>query len=86
MPTRAALSLWLEKFQQKHNIKFGLAAETIAKKLLGANYSEVEEFGFSVLRRHILSIPDSNIKEIVMNELKNWNSRTTKIETSKIIE
>lgn len=86
MPTRASLSLWLEKFQQKHNIKFGWAAETIAKKLLGANYSEVEEFGLSVLRRHILSIPDSNIKEIVGDELKNWSSRTTKIETTTITE
>ena len=86
MPTRASLSLWLEKFQQKHNIKFGWAVETIAKKLLGANYSEVEEFGLSVLRRHILSIPDSNIKEIVRDELKNWSSRTTKLGTTTIIE
>lgn len=86
MPTRASLSLWLERFQQQHNIKFGLAAETVAKKLLGANYSEVEEFGLSVLRRHILSIPDSNIKEIVADELKNWSSRTTKIETTTITE
>lgn len=86
MPTRASLSLWLEKFQQKHNIKFGWAVETIAKKLLGANYSEVEEFGLSVLRRHILSIPDSNIKEIVGDELKNWSSRTTKLGTTTIIE
>lgn len=86
MPTRGGLSLWLERFQQQHNIKFGLAAETIAKKLLGANYSEVEEFGLSVLRRHILSIPDSNIKEIVADELKNWSSRTTKIETTTITE
>lgn len=86
MPTRANLSLWLEKFQQQHNIKFGSAAETIAKKLLGANYSEVEEFGLSVLRRHILSIPDSNIKEIVADELKNWSSRTAKIETTTITE
>ena len=84
MPTRANISLWLEKFQQQHNIKFGLAAETIAKKLIGANYSEVEEFGLSVLRRHILCIPDSNINEIVADELKNWSSRTSKIETNTI--
>jgi SpoVK/Ycf46/Vps4 family AAA+-type ATPase len=86
MPTRANLSLWLEKFQQQHNIKFGWAAETVAKKLLGANYSEVEEFGLSVLRRHVLSIPDSNIKEIVADELKNWSSRTTKAEMPNLTE
>ncbi len=84
MPTRANISFWLEKFQQQHNIKFGLANETIAKKMLGANYSEIEEFGLSVLRRHILSIPNSNIKEITTDELKNWSSRTAKIETTKL--
>jgi len=84
MPTRANISFWLEKFQQQHNIKFGLANETIAKKMLGASYSEIEEFGLSVLRRHILSIPNSNIKEIITDELKNWSSRTAKIETTKL--
>ena len=80
MPTRANISLWLEKFQQKHNVNFEFASETIAKKLIGSNYSEIEEFGLSILRRHILSLPEENIKEIVSDELKNWNSRTMKIE------
>jgi hypothetical protein len=38
------------------------------------------------LRRHILSLPDSNVKYIVIDELKNWSSRTTKIETTKLGE
>lgn len=85
MPTRANVSLWLEKFQQKHNINFGFSSETIAKKLLGANYSEIEEFGLSILRRHVLSLPDMNIKEIVTEELKNWSNRTAKVETNNNI-
>jgi SpoVK/Ycf46/Vps4 family AAA+-type ATPase len=86
MPTRANISLWLEKFQQKHNINFEFASETIAKKLLGSNYSEIEEFGLSILRKHILSLPNSNMKEIVADELKNWNNRTMKIEANNITE
>ena len=86
MPTRANISLWLEKFQQKHNIDFGLASETISKKLLGSNYSEIEEFGLSVLRRHVLSLPDMNVKEIVTDELKNWNNKTTKVEMNNITD
>jgi len=86
MPTRANISFWLEKFQQQHNIKFGLASETIAKRLLGANYSEIEEFGLSVLRRYILSLPNSNMKDIVTDEIRNWSSRTAKIETTKLGE
>ncbi len=86
MPTRANISLWLEKFQQKHNISFELATETIAKKLLGSNYSEIEEFGLSILRKHILSLPNSNMKEIVTDELRNWNNRTMKVEANNITE
>jgi SpoVK/Ycf46/Vps4 family AAA+-type ATPase len=86
MPTRANISLWLEKFQQKHNVNFEFASETIAKKLIGSNYSEIEEFGLSILRRHILSLPEENIKEIVSDELKNWNSRTMKIESNNLTE
>ena len=86
MPTRANISLWLEKFQQKHNVNFEFASETIAKKLIGSNYSEIEEFGLSILRRHILSLPEENIKEIVSEELKNWNSRTMKIESNNLTE
>lgn len=86
MPTRANISLWLEKFQQKHNVNFEFASETIAKKLLGSNYSEIEEFGLSILRKHVLSLPEYNIKEIVSDELKNWNSRTMKIESKNLNE
>lgn len=85
MPTRVNISLWLDKFQQEHNIDFGFTNETIARKLLGFNYSEIEEFGLSILRRHVLSLPDKNIKRIVSEELKIWNSRTTKIESSNNI-
>jgi SpoVK/Ycf46/Vps4 family AAA+-type ATPase len=84
-PTRANVSLWLEKFQQKHNIDFGFSSETIAKKLFGANYSEIEEFGLSILRRHVLFLPDMNIKEIVTEELKNWSNRAAKVETNNNI-
>ena len=80
MPSRAKISLWLERFQQKHNVDFEYANETIAKKLHGFSFAEVEEFGLSVLRRHVLSLPDKNLKAIVADELKNWNFRTTTVE------
>jgi AAA+ superfamily predicted ATPase len=86
MPTRANIALWLEKFQQKQNVNFEFASETIAKKLLGSNYSEIEEFGLSILRKHVLSLPEINMKEIVLDELKNWNNRTAKVETNNITD
>lgn len=78
MPTRANISLWLERFQQKHKVSFEYANETIAKRLLGSNFSEIEEFGLSVLRSYVLSLPSSNMKRIVSEELRIWNKRSMK--------
>lgn len=71
IPTRVNIVSWLDQFQHKHKIRFEYASETIAKKLLGINYAELEEFGLSILRQYVLSLPDSNMKDIVSNELKN---------------
>ncbi len=76
LPSRANICLWLENFQRKYKIKFEYATETIAKKMLGSNYAEIEEFALSVLRQYILSLPDSNIKNIVSQELKLWNNKS----------
>lgn len=83
MPTRANIALWIEQFQQIHKVKFGYASETIAKKLIGSNYAEIEEFGLSVLRKYVLSLPDSDLKKIVTEELKNRNNITIKIEPTQ---
>ncbi len=80
MPTRLNIEHWIESFQVKHNITFGYASSTIAKRLLGSNYAEIEEFGYSVIRHHILSLPNNNIKAIISKELKNWKIKNTKID------
>lgn len=79
VPTRSNLSLWLELFQKRHKISFEYANETIAKRLLGSSFSEIEEFGLSVLRNYVLSLPNSNMKRIVSEELKLWNKKTIRI-------
>lgn len=80
LPSRANICLWLENFQRRHKIKFEYATETIAKKMLGSNYAEIEEFALSVLRQYVLSLPDSNIKNIVSQELKLWNNKSSESE------
>jgi AAA+ superfamily predicted ATPase len=78
-PTRATIGFFIDKFQQKHNVRFELSSETIAKKMLGTSYSEIEEYGLSVLRKYILSLPKNNIREIALDELKFWDNRASKI-------
>ena len=70
IPTRSNIIAWLEKFQHTHRIRFEYASETIAKKLLGINYAELEEFGLSIMRQYVLSLPNADVKEIVATELK----------------
>lgn len=73
-PTRANIMLWVEKFEREHKIAFEYSKETIAKKLYGCNYAEVEEFGMQVLRSYVMSLPDGKMREIVQNALKNWDA------------
>lgn len=75
MPTRSNIELWFERFQEKHKIKFDYMPSTLAKAMYGANYAEIEEFGFSVLRQYVLSLPNGKMKDIVSTELNNWKSK-----------
>ena len=72
IPTRDNICRWVKLFEKQYAISFGLAAETIAKRLLGYSYAEIEEFGLSVMRRYILSIPQSNIRNISLEVLKDF--------------
>jgi hypothetical protein len=53
---------------------------TLAKKLLGVNFSEAEEFGTTIYRRYVLEQPHSNMKSIIDQTLIHWKERTVKTE------
>lgn len=80
MPTRANIVNWLVDFENKHGIHLNYAYETLAKKLYGANFSEIEEFGLSVVRRYVLGLPNDNMRSIVNDELKRWSISNAKID------
>lgn len=81
MPTRANIEVWFERFQKKHKLELGYAPSTLAKKLMGSNYGEIEEFSLSVLRQYVLTLPNANIKELISRELKDWSAKTVKIDS-----
>jgi SpoVK/Ycf46/Vps4 family AAA+-type ATPase len=80
LPSRSRIEEYFEKFQIKHNINFEYATSTLAKKMFGCDFSELEEFGISVLRQYVLNIPNSDIRKIVAKELKGWDDRNIKIQ------
>ena len=77
-PTRARLVEWFERFEKRIKQPLGYSAETLAKKLQGVSFAEVEEFGASVYRQYVLSQPSSDMKNVVDRTLKNWAARTVR--------
>lgn len=81
-PTRAQLAEWFAKFENRLQQPLGLSPDTLAKRLYGINFAEAEEFAVSVMRRHVLTMPDGNIKKIVDQTLKTWKSRSVMVKNT----
>lgn len=75
-PTQDRLSEWFERFERRINISLGHAPSTLAKRLIGLNFAEIEEFGATVLRQYVLGQPDANMKDIVSHTIQTWSART----------
>lgn len=75
LPTRTQLTSFINNISLRSNVNFGLAPETIAKKLLGLSFSEVEEFCLSVVRRAVLDKKTENAKTTTASKLEQWKMR-----------
>lgn len=75
-PTRARLAEWFEKFEHRIHVSLGYEPSTLAKRLLGSNFAEVEEFGTTVFRQYVLGQPGANMKSIVSQTLRGWAARS----------
>ncbi|HEY3313894.1 MAG TPA: ATP-binding protein [Bacillota bacterium] len=67
-PTDEQIVSWLRSFEMKHD-SFGHNLQALAKQLTGLSFSEIEDFAVGVLRRKILSMPSSNTRRIVDEQL-----------------
>jgi SpoVK/Ycf46/Vps4 family AAA+-type ATPase len=71
-PGRAQATLYLEKLAARFGGELGYAPRTIADKLAGASYAELEEFALDVRRRAVLGLPDADLRRIVQERLEHW--------------
>ena len=78
-PTRTRLAEWFEKFERRINLTLGYSPGTLAKRLLGSNFAEVEEFGTTVFRQYVLEQPNGNMKGVVSRTLQQWSARSVKV-------
>jgi len=81
-PTHVRIEEWFDRFQSRIEIDLGHTSETLAKKLYGNNFAEIEEFGTTVFRQYVLEQPDADMKLIISRTLKNWAARSAKTEQS----
>lgn len=74
-PTREQLSHFIETISLRTQVDFGYAYETLAKKLLGQSFAEVEEFCLAVVRRAVLTNKTKNAKQLTQRKLEQWQQQ-----------
>lgn len=76
-PSRAQATRYLEKLAARFGGDLGYAPRTIADKLAGTSFAELEEFALDVRRRAVLELPDADLRRIVQERLQHWQSQAT---------
>ncbi len=74
-PTKEQCIIFIKNFEMRTGFNFKTAYNTLADKLAGISFSEIEEFCLDVLRRCILNHQQDNPKEIIKSRIKNLECR-----------
>ena len=69
-PSRAQATRFLERLAARFGGDLGFAPRTLADKLTGASFAELEEFAVDVRRRAVLELPEGNLRQIVEERLE----------------
>lgn len=75
--TRTGIAAWLERWIAQSGRPLGFAPRTLADKLVGASYAEVEDFARDVDRRAVLDMPAPDMRAIVRTRLEQWANRAS---------
>lgn len=75
-PSRAQATRFLETLGARLGGKLGLAPRTLADRLPGASYAELEQFAQDVRRRYVLALPDGKLDQIVRSCLDQWRAQS----------
>ena len=75
-PGAPGIRQWIEAFSQRSGLDLRHKPETIARRLAGLSFAELEEFTTDLLRRLALAGPDADVRSIVQSRLTQWEHRT----------
>ena len=76
-PTRASATEFLQQMSVRLGDEIGLAPRTIADRLKGASYSDLEQFCLDVRRRYILGLPNADATAIAKDKIAQWQMQAT---------
>ena len=71
-PTPALAQEWLRRFERRLGLKLGYNPATLARRLNGLSFAELEQFGLDVQRQYVLGLPESDLRAIVAKQLTQW--------------
>lgn len=74
-PTTAQKIQWFKRFQDRLEVPLGTSPESLATRLSANSFADLEEFCQDIYRRYVLGLPNSNLREVVKNCLRQWKNR-----------
>ena len=74
-PRQGQIEEWFKRFEDRTGYELGYTPRSLAMRLKGASFSEVEDFGLDVVRRTVLEQPNSETKRITERRLRQWRQR-----------
>lgn len=75
LPTDAQLAAFIVSIAKRFKVDFGYMPATLARKMSGLSFAEVEDFCLDVVRRAILEHQTDNVREIITVKLAQWQKR-----------
>ena len=81
-PSQVQIEEWFKRFEKRTGHPLGLSPRSLAQRLRGLSFAEVEDFGTDILRKAVLEQPGTDIKDIVEQRLRHWKKRFTLKESS----
>jgi len=75
LPSVSEAEEWFRRFEQRFGAKLGLAPSTMARKLKGVSFSELEQFALDIQRRYVLEQSGADAKKIIQQRLRQWQQR-----------
>lgn len=74
-PEKKQLEEWFSRLGKRLGQSLGYSPAVLADKLAGLSFAEVEDFCTDIQRRYVLGLPNSDLKQIVGERLKQWQTR-----------